>query len=109
MRKLDLKRYATHRQNDDRETVQFDVRGSAIELLFVDGHLAPVERMNREALARRIENEPGDTLLLENADWDRLHEALALADMPGREFSEFVRRILDAPTVQVEERFRPTG
>ena len=106
MRKLDLERYPTHHQKDDGTPVLFDVRSSAIEVLFVDGRLTAVERLKREELARRIENEPTETLLVENADWDRLNEGMAMATMPGREFNEFVRRIVEAPTVQVEERLR---
>ncbi len=111
MRKLDLTPYDTHRKDDDGKALSFDVRGSAIELLFVNGRLPPLERMKREALAQRIEDESGDTILLENADWDKLDVGLTNVDMPGREFTEFVRRILEAPTVDVKERqhLRPVG
>ena len=103
MRKLDLEPYPTDRQTADGIPQQFDVRGSAIALLFVDGHLTPVERLKREALAQRLEREPESTILLEDADWDRVHAGLAGATMPGREFNEFVRRIIEAPTVSVQE------
>ena len=104
MRKLDLTQYITHRQDDEGKAISFDVRSSAIELLFVNGRLQPLERMKRETLAQRIESEEGNTILLEDADWDKMNEGLAKVDMPGREFNEFVRRIIEAPTVQVKEK-----
>ena len=96
MRKINTVPYPT-------STGSWDVRGSIIATLFnekVDAR----ELLRRDELARQIESQAGDSLLLEDADYAKVVSGLNATDLKpfGREVVEFVRRVLDAPTVEVQ-------
>mgnify|MGYP001613957112 CR=1 FL=1 len=103
MRKIDLQPYLIlQHKSVDGKPLQFDVKDSLIELLFLEGTMPAKERLNREKLAQIIEAANGQ-ILLEEADWTKLVGGLQYADMKGRHFNEFVRRVYEAPEITVRE------
>ena len=100
MRKIDLTSYSV----GDEHT--FDVRQSLIAVLFNEDKLDGREVIRRDELARRIETWPETDLLLEETEWHKFVSGLKATDLKphGRSIVEFVRRVLDAPIVDVEER-----
>jgi hypothetical protein len=100
-------------ENDDLEFVQlaseltkaviYDVKGSLIEILFhQDLDLHANEVMEREDLARKIRNCPDGKILLEEVEWINLRQAVETVPRLGRQEVEFIRRIQNAPKVEVE-------
>ena len=98
MKKIDLTAYSIGSGNT------FDIRTSLVAVLFNE-KVDPRELLKRDALATRIEQWEGDTLLLENAEWQKVVGGLSATDLKpfGRDVVEFVRRVLDAPDVSVVE------
>lgn len=99
MRKIDLERYDIGNGNT------FDIRTSLVAVLFNE-KVEPRELLKRDALATRIEHADSDTLLLEETDWSKVVGGLQATDLRphGRDVVEFVRRVLDAPVVDVQEK-----
>jgi hypothetical protein len=100
-------------ENDDVEFVRlageltkaaiYDVKGSVIEILFhQDLDLHANEVMEREDLARKIRNCPDGKILLEEVEWIHLRQAVETVPRLGRQEVEFIRRIQNAPKVEVE-------
>lgn len=108
MRKIDLRPYPTHIQRVDAagkptgQKVELQMRESCVNLLFTSAH-APRQMQLRGALADRIDT-AGDTVLLEETEWQWLVNGLDEAKLSGREFVTLIGRILDAPQVPVSER-----
>ena len=100
MRKLDLTDYQTGGEQ------MFAVRSSLAAVLFNQEGINPRELIARDALATRIETHPDDTLLVEEADYAKLMAGLNATNLTqvGRAAAKFVRRLLDAPVVEVEEK-----
>src|SRR3990167_2233700 len=99
MRSIDLMPYKTGDIADDGREQIFDIRVSLVACLFADDRIAPRELLSRDRLAKVIEEWDGDELLLEDADWDTIQRGLIVAAPSARANVEFVRRVLDAPTV----------
>lgn len=102
MRKIDLRPYDT-RVMSPTGPLPFDVKGSLAEVLFTKPRTGR-ELLKRDKLAIKIEDHPDDTLLLEQGDWTLLVEAVEQTPLPGRDYVEFVRRVLEAPDVEVLEK-----
>lgn len=98
MRKITLDNY-------EFEGATFHVAPSLADLLFHEPKLSPREVIARDELARKIEAASGD-ILLEDAEYAKLVSSLDAADLKtyGRSIVEFIRRILDAPKVEVAEK-----
>jgi len=79
----------------------FDVRASLVSLLFV-GTFPLRELITRDALARDIEQSDQPVALLTDAEYQWILKALdAAADhLRARHYTEFLRRIYDAPLVE---------
>ena len=81
----------------------YKVRESLANLAFVPADdCKGRELLKREVLAVAIET-AGDSILLEEADWQKLLRAIDLIPK-GRNEVELVRRVLDAPEVKVGEK-----
>ena len=100
MRKIDLTDYATG--VDDGK---FLMRTSLAAVLFNQPNLDARELIRRDEFARRIEACIPDEILIESADWTKLVDSLNATDMRpyGRTVVECVRRVLNAPEVNVKE------
>lgn len=105
MRKIDLTPYAVKSEGAE-EKDKFKVRQSLIDLLFYKVE-ATKEVLARGKLADKIEA-AGDHVLLENTDWERCRDSVDRAVKDGavntsRHIVEFIRRVMEAEEVQVEE------
>lgn len=104
MRKIDLTPYEVpvYERGKKVGTQPYQVRESLVNLAFVSSNnLKGRELLRREVLAAAIED-AGDSILLEDADWQKLVEAIDLIPK-GRNEVELVMRLLDAPEVKVKE------
>lgn len=99
MRKIDLTDY-------EFAGNAFQVRPSLVSVLFSEPKLDGREIIRRDELALKIENHPGDFILLEETDWNKLVNGLKGIDLQphGRSVVEFLKRVLDAPTIEVQEK-----
>ena len=99
MRKIDLTNY-------DYEGQTFHVAPSLVAILFSPPKLDAREVLRLDELARRIETTEDPTVLLEEVDYARIVKGLNATDLQphGRSVVEFIRRVLDAPEVVVEEK-----
>ena len=103
MRSISLVEYTvTVREQDALVPKPYNVRASLVELCFipVEG-VKGIELIRRSKLAEKIEasDEP---LLLEEAEWQRLVDAIDKLPALGRNEVEIVRRVLEAPDVAVK-------
>lgn len=100
MRKIDLTSYPVGEGNT------FEVRPSLVSILFNQDKLDGREVIRRDELAQKIEACPDDSILLEEVDWNRIVGGLTATDLKphGRSVVEFLRRVLDAPQVEVTEK-----
>lgn len=121
MRSLDLTRYPLEVSPDGhQETLkcpncgteverplvppEYDVRNTMIEVLFSpDLHLTAVEALARDDLAHKIKDCPDNTLLLEEAEYQKLKQGLEATRGFSRNDIEFIRRIEKAPEVAVKQ------
>lgn len=102
MRKINVRNYSIVIPTDAGEKeVPFKVKDSIIELLF-----APVLRLNgprllkQQDLAEKVKNATDD-LLLEEEEYERVLNAFTLFEGFDRHSVELVRRVLEAPKVDV--------
>ena len=96
MRKIDLSSYTTN-------AGPFDVCGSLVAVLFMESQLPPREVLERDRIANRVETAT-DSILLEEAEYSKVLAGLNATDLKpfGRDVVEFVRRVLEAPVVEVQ-------
>lgn len=79
------------------------VRDSIVEILFHPGlQLAAKDLLDRDTLARKIKDWPGDDLLLEEEEYKKVVSGMEALRGLGRHDVEFVKRILNAQTVEVQ-------
>lgn len=100
MKKIDLTPY------DIGGDEPFDVKGSLLNILFFQVE-SPRDLLSRGELAEKIESSD-NSILLEDSEWGKIVDGItksmqAHAIETGRVQVEFVRRILDAPNVDVTE------
>ena len=101
MRKFDVSEYEVTMENG--KTMPYRVKDSAVTILFnPDRKLSAVELLKTNALAQRIMEAEGH-VLLEEADYGELKKACETVRGYGKEDVEFVRRILEAPEINVVE------
>ncbi len=81
----------------------YDVRGSIVEILFhPDLQLGAKALLDRDTLARKVNDWPDNDLLLEETDYKKVLAALEVLKGLTRQDVEFVSRVLNAPEVAVE-------
>lgn len=105
MRQIDLSNYTVRVKGEEQEWVElpYEMKESLIELLFSrDLGLSGRELLARDDLARKINDCPDGKVLLEESDWNKLVQAVETVKGLGRPDVDFVRRILNAPEVEVE-------
>ena len=110
MRRLDLAEfevssapYGTISGDGAGELLTYNVRQSLTELLFSFKYRGP-ELLEADALARKIRDWTGGDLLLEEEEYARLRRIVEELDVFGPQDVELVRRVLEAPEVEVEEK-----
>jgi len=88
----------------------YEVKNSMIEALFSrDLQLSAREALDRDDLARKIRDCPDGTILLEESEYSKLEKAVETIKGFGRTDIEFLRRILNAPEVEVEKKPKEAG
>ena len=85
------------------QALDYDVRGSLVEILFHPGlELRAKDLLDRDTLARKINDWPGADLLLEEDEYRKVVAGLEAVRGLGRNDVEFVRRVHQAPQAEVE-------
>lgn len=102
MRKINLSPYLTSQVDEAGNALPFEVKSSLINALFLKP-LNGMALLKRDDLARKIEANEGDDILLEEQEWYEVKIAVQEAELQGRWYVEFVRRVLEAPEVKVVE------
>ena len=106
MRKIDMTRYPLPWRSDLPEAERvFDVCASLAAVVFNNREMTPRELLKVNALAEKIERSQG-YVLLEDAEYDKLIAGLE-GTSPAqltRDAAECVRRVLDAPQIEVVPR-----
>ena len=104
MRKIDVTPYPYDRDGEGQPLI-FDVKSSLAAVLFNQAGLDAREVIRRDELAQRIEAAT-DEILLENAEWTKCIDGLNATDLKplGRSVVTFLRRVIDAPSVDVKEK-----
>jgi hypothetical protein len=86
------------------EPPEYDVRNTLIEVLFSpELRLSAMDALERDSLARKIKDCPTNTLLLEEAEWQKIKQGLESLHGFGRNDIEFIRRVINAPEVAVKQ------
>jgi hypothetical protein len=109
MKKIDLKPYKVElptRQPDgsiEAVSQDYDVKDVIVGIMFSrDLQLSARETLDRDPLCRRI-LDAEDSILLESADYDLVKKAVETIKGYSRNDVQMIRRILEAPEVEVEE------
>lgn len=99
MREINLKPYKFSTPDGWKD---YDVKQTLVVVLFAGG--VPVrEAIERDKIARGIES-AGDSILLEEEEWNRCVKAIdSLKDITRYDI-ECMKRVLDAPKVEVEKK-----
>lgn len=83
----------------------YDVKNSMIEVLLSKSlGLSAREALDRDVIARRIRDCPDGTILLKEEEYTKLITAIDTITGWGRVDIEFLKRITEAPEVEVEEK-----
>ena len=109
MRKIDLKPYPVRMFDAEGKQTQipYNIRDSIVSILLASGpattqRLGPAELLKHNAIGEKILDAKDDELLLEEDEYQRLKRAFDAFTGYGRAEVEMVRRILEAPEVEVE-------
>jgi len=99
MRKIHLTNYSFGNQT-------FEVGPSIGVILFNEPKLDSREVIRRDELANKIESCKEEYILLEEVEWSKIVSSLQSTDLKplGRSVVEFLKRILDAPQIEVQEK-----
>jgi len=106
MKKIVLGDYEVEfEQNGLMKKMPFAVKESLVSVLFVpDLKLNGRDLLLQNILAEKIENCKEDFILLESEEYSRLVSAINVVRGFGKNDIEFIRRILEAENVEVEEK-----
>jgi len=114
MKKIDVTNYMTEAKLPDPtnphgplKTVEspFRMKESLSNLMFAPAlRLTGPELMRQQALAMKLESVTDGVFLVEQAEYERLVNAVTTFQGFGRDHVEFVRRILEAEDVEVTEK-----
>lgn len=103
MRKINITTYKVTVRSANGETKEIDygTKDSLVTILFnPELKLSAVDLLKQNKLAEKI-TDSTDELLLEDEEYNRVKAALDIVQGLGRNDVEFVKRILDAETVEV--------
>ena len=110
MRKLNLANYTVKMKVPDKGNplqkidaeLPYRMKDSVVNLLFSsDLKLNGAELMRQNMLAMKLESCEEDEILLEEAEWQRIVKAVEVFRNFGRHEVELVRRVNEAPEVDV--------
>lgn len=103
MKKINLKDYTVEIKTPNGiEVTDYEVKTSIIGLLFQPAlGLTGVEVLEQNRLAEKILQHENDEILLENAEYDKIKQAVDVTKGFGRNDVELVRRIFEAEDVSV--------
>ncbi len=88
--------------------IDYDVKNSLIEVLFAPNQgLGARDILDRDDLARLIRDWPDAVLLLEDAQYDKIKQAADSVRGFTRNDVEFLRRVLQAPKVDLKNGGKP--
>lgn len=107
MRRIDLSNYTITLRKEDGERVElpYEMKESTIEVLFArELQLSGVELLARDDLARKIRDCPDGSILLEEQEWKKLVNAVNTVTGLTEQDVKLVRRIVEAPEVEVEQK-----
>lgn len=106
-RKINLENYPFQGFDEKGKEKEFpyDVKGSLVTILFNrDLNLDAVELLDRDDLAHKIRDCKEKEVLLEEAEYQKVKQAVDVFKGFSRNDVEFVRRVLKAPQIEVEEK-----
>ena len=107
MLKMDLTAYeVTLTGPEGPKIVPFKVGESIALLLFMDKALSAEELLRRAAIAQKVRDADGESVLLDRADYDTIKKALDGHKGFTENDVEFVRRIYSADVVEIAEKKR---
>ena len=103
MRKINTTPYKVNvRTETEEKEIDYNIKNSIITILFQPAlKLSAVELLKQNKLAEKVASS-GDELLLEEEEYTRLKIALDALEGLSRNDVEFVTRILEASSVEVE-------
>lgn len=106
MRRIDLSPFTVVRFGPKgNEEVPYELRDSLVSVLFAEEqHLSAVNALKNDKIANKILDCPEDSLLLEEVEYDALRSGLDATKGFSRQDVELIRRIIDAPQVEVTEK-----
>lgn len=118
MRRIDLANYTISLRNPDAGKsrqdgslepdmveIPYHIKDSLIEILLArDNQLSGQDLLDRDVIARKVNECSDGSILLEEVEWGKLVASINTVKGLGRPDVEFVRRILEAPEVKVEEK-----
>ena len=105
MRKIDLTSYdvTVPDREGNMETLPYDVRGSLSDGMYhPDLRLNSKDLFTNDRIAQKIRNSNG-SILLEDAEYERVKSMMETITGFRKEDVEFVRRVIEAPEVTVKE------
>lgn len=105
MRKITLEPYQIKvRTTDGEKEITYGIRESFVEILFNPGlKLGGAALLKQNELAEKI-MKADDTILLEEEEYQRVKIAIETVEGLGKNDVEFVRRILEAQEISVQEK-----
>ena len=105
MRKITLEPYQVKvRTTEGEKEVQYGIKESFVGILFNPGlKLGGTAILKQNELAEKIMLSDGD-VLLEEEEYQRIRTAIETVEGLGKNDVEFVRRILEAKEVSVQEK-----
>ena len=108
MRKVAIKDYAVKARDQETGKVvdaPYSVKESIISILFLPAlQLQAKELLERDKLANKINDAKDGFILLEDAEFKKVEDAVNAHKGFGKNDVEFVRRVLEAETVEVAEK-----
>ena len=105
MRKISFENYNVPVQTPEGEKrdIPYEVKDSIVSLLFhPDLKLSGMELLKQNELAGKILHSEDPEILFEEAEYNKIKQAINVVTGYGRNEVELVRRVLEAPEVEVE-------
>ena len=104
MRKIDLSNYDVEvATKDGKQKIPYDVKGSMVDGMYhPELRLGSRELFENDRVAQKI-NSSDEYVLLEEADYQKLKLAFDTIKGFRKEDVELVKRVLEAPEVEVKE------
>jgi len=103
-RKIDVTNYPAAERQESGEPMTYQVAGSMAALLFhPELKLSALDTLAANKLAEKLEAADG-AVLLDSTEYGRLKRAVDTFNGFTRNETELIRRVLEAPEVELEEK-----